>query len=130
VDMGGFTAAVMEGAVNNVQRRLFRAFVKAGGDLSEDDEVERFVRCVENNLLLLPPKIREAVELVWRDSTAMPYELLATKLRRQLGRPVTVVALQQRVSRGTRLLEDAVRSRPWNDPPTSRRGSGAGRTHT
>jgi hypothetical protein len=53
--------------MNSIQRRLFRAFAEVGGDLTEDAEVERFIRYVEGNLLLLPPKVREATELVWRN---------------------------------------------------------------
>ena len=35
--------------MNSFQRRLFRAFADGGGDLSEDDQVERFIRYVVHN---------------------------------------------------------------------------------
>ena len=99
--------------MNSVQRRLFRAFAEAGGDLSEDAQVEQFIRYVEANVVLLPPKVREAVELVWRCRDGTAYEVLAEQLRQRERTPVTVASLRQRVSRGTRLLEYAVRRRSW-----------------
>ena len=99
--------------MNNIQRRLFRAFAEAGGDLTEDLEVERFIRYVEGNLLLLPPKVREATELLWRSQDLRAYAHLTVELSERQRTHVTTATLRQRVSRGTRLLEDAVRSRPW-----------------
>jgi hypothetical protein len=101
--------------MNSVQRRLFRAFAESGGDLSEDGQVEQFIRYVEANVVLLPPKVREAVELVWRCHDGAGYELLAEGLRQRERMPVSVASLRQRVSRGTRLLEYAVRRRSWGD---------------
>lgn len=99
--------------MNSVQRRLFRAFAEAGGDLSEDTQVEQFIRYVEANLVLLPPKVREAVELAWRCRDGTAYDQLAGQLRQREQTQVTVASLRQRVSRGTRLLEYAVRRRSW-----------------
>jgi DNA-directed RNA polymerase specialized sigma24 family protein len=99
--------------MNSVQRRLFRAFAEAGGDLSDDEQVEQFIRSVESNLLLLPPKVREAVELVWRAHDGVSYGGLAAQLTPRERTPVSVAALQQRVSRGARLLEEVVRRRSW-----------------
>ena len=106
--------------MNNVQRRLFRAFVEAGGDLGEEDQVDHLIRFVENNIMLLPQKVREAIEFVWRRPADERYDRLAAHLSERLGRPVTEPALQQRISRGLRLLEDAVRHRSWSDPATTR----------
>ncbi len=99
--------------MNSVQRRLFRAFAEAGGDLSEDPQVEQFIRYVEASLVLLPPKVREAVELVWRCRDGTAYDLLAEQLRQRERTQVTLASLRQRVSRGTRLLEYAIRRRSW-----------------
>ncbi len=101
--------------MNSVQRRLFRAFVETGGDLSEDGQVEGFIRYVESNLLLLPPKVREAVELVWREPDAASYER---------GARVSAASLRQRVSRGARLLEGALRHRPGGSQSLTARGNG------
>jgi len=103
--------------MNTIQRRLFGAFVRAGGDLSEDAEVERFIRYVESTLVLLPPRIREAVELTWRAPDHVSYDGVAAQLSVREGMPVRATALRQRVSRGARLLEDAVRQRQWQRPP-------------
>lgn len=113
--------------MNSVQRRLFRAFAEAGGDLSEDVQVEGFIRYVESNLLLLPPRVREAIELVWRGHDGMPYDGVAAQLAQREGAAVSVAALQQRVSRGARLLEDAVRNRSWGSAPAARPGNGGPR---
>jgi hypothetical protein len=100
--------------MNSVQRRLFRAFAEAGGDLSEDGQVESFIRYVESSLVLLPPKVREALELVWRGRDGVAYDALAVQLGQREQTLLSVTALHQRVSRGTRLLEDGVRSRSWD----------------
>jgi len=99
--------------MNSVQRRLFRAFADAGGDLTEDVEVERFIRYVDATLILLPPRVREATELMWRSQDGMAYSLLVTQLAQRAGTAVTVTSLRQRVSRGVRELEASVRQRSW-----------------
>jgi hypothetical protein len=99
--------------MNSIQRRLFRVFAEVGGDLTEDTEVDRFIRCVEGNLLLLPPKVREATELLWRSKDSPDYAQLTAELSRRDPIAVTAATLRQRVSRGVRLLENAVRRRPW-----------------
>jgi hypothetical protein len=108
--------------MNNIQRRLFRAFTEAGGDLSEDGEVERFIRYVEAHLVLLPPKVREATELVWRNRDGALYAGLVAQLSARDGAPVNPASVRQRVSRGVRLLEDAVRQRCWGSVPPSAGG--------
>lgn len=101
--------------MNSIQRRLFRAFADVGGDLSEDADVERFIRYVEGNLILLPPKVREATELIWRSKDASDYSSVAALLSRRERMPVNQASLRQRVSRGVRLLEEAVRRGPWGN---------------
>ncbi len=121
--LGGPVQRPRREAMNGVQRRLFRAFVETGGLLSEDGQVERFICCVESDLAVLPPKVREAVELVWRGRDTVPYAEIAAQLGRREPTPVSVVALQQRVSRGVRLLEEAVRRRAWSKAPSTRPGN-------
>lgn len=99
--------------MNSIQRRLFRAFAEVGGDLTEDADVERFIRYVEGNLLLLPPKVREATELLWRSRDVSDYTAVAALLSQRERVPVNLASLRQRVSRGVRLLEDAVRRGAW-----------------
>ena len=113
--------------MNSVQRRLFRAFAETGGDLSEDTQVEGFIRYVESSLVLLPPRVREALEMVWRGRDAVSYAEIAARLAQRERTALSVAALQQRVSRGVRLLEDAVRHHSWGSPPVARPGNGGSR---
>jgi DNA-directed RNA polymerase specialized sigma24 family protein len=108
--------------MNSIQRRLFRTFVQAGGDLTEDVEVERFVRYVEATLATLPPKVRSAIEMTWQAPDRPSYASLAARLSASEGVDVSPTALRQRVSRGLRQLEEAIRRRDWGLPTTARRG--------
>jgi len=100
--------------MNNLQRRLFRAFADAGGDLCDDAQVERLIRYVEGRLLLLPPKIREAVEVMWRSPEGAEYRGVAEQLTARAGGLVSVTTFRQRVSRGLRMLEQAIAGRRWD----------------
>ena len=102
--------------MNSVQRRLFRAFVQAGGDLADQDEVERFRRYVEATFSILPPKVKAAVELTWQAEASASYVHVARRLSHDEGSIVTPTATRQRVSRGLRLLEESIRHRPWGLP--------------
>lgn len=99
--------------LNVIQRRLFRAFLAAGGDIMEEQELERFVRYVEMMLSMLPSKIRAAVDLAWRARDPVSYERLASSLSTSEGAKVSPAALRQRVSRGLRMIEVAVGERHW-----------------
>src|SRR5262245_1562886 len=101
-------------AMNNIQRRLFRAFVEGGGDISEEAAVEKFIRYVEGHVLLLPPRVRSATELVWRNPDGVSYAHLAEELSRREGTPLSAAALRQRMSRGMRELERIVRRLSWD----------------
>jgi hypothetical protein len=103
--------------MNNIQRRLFRAFVEAGGDLSDESQVDRFIRYVEGTLATLPPRVREAIELVWRSADDAVYAGLSTQFGQRQSVRVTPSALRQRVSRGARLIEHGVRCRRWDSAP-------------
>ncbi len=97
--------------MSNLRRRLFQSFVDTGGDLVEDDAVEFFVRFVEARFVLLPTRVRSAIEVAWRDGPNPPR--IAARLSEMEGRPVSETAVRQRMSRGARLLVEAIRSRPF-----------------
>ena len=106
--------------MNKIQRRLFRAFLDSGGNITDEVELERFVRYVEAVLSLLPPKLRLAVDLAWRASDSSPYVRVARILSQREGVQVSPQALRQRVSRGLRELEGQVRQRQWDHQPPLR----------
>jgi hypothetical protein len=60
-------------------------------------------------VLLLTARTRRAVELALEGGEEISYEAIAGHLTRQEGRPVSVASVRQRVSRGGRQLEAAVR---------------------
>src|SRR5438105_3294044 len=84
--------------MNKIQRRLFRAFLDSGGDITDEVELERFVRYVEAVLSLLPPKLRLAVDLAWRAPDSSPYVRVAGILSQREGTQVSPQALRQRGS--------------------------------
>lgn len=94
--------------MNNLQRRLFRRYVEGGGDLANARAVETMVRAVQDSVLLLPARIRDAVELALAAAEDASYGALAAELSERSGAEVTVSAFRQRVARGVRELERAV----------------------
>jgi hypothetical protein len=99
--------------MNSIQRRLFRSFIEAGGDVAEAVQVEQFIRYVEAVLTILPPKVKAAIDLAWRAEDMPRYERMAARLS-QPGLSVSASALRQRVSRGLRFTEHAIRRRSWS----------------
>jgi hypothetical protein len=99
--------------MNRIQRRLFRGFINSGGDLTNEAEVEQFIRYVESNLFVLPPKVRAALETLWHQPQPPSYTTLAARISKDEGGPVTSIALRQRISRGLRTLEDSIRHASW-----------------
>lgn len=95
--------------MNGLHRRLLKAFVQSGGDLSDGRHLDQFAALVRGNVLLLTARTRRAVELALEGGEDVTYELIAARLEQQEGRPVTVASVRQRVSRGGRQLEAAVR---------------------
>jgi hypothetical protein len=83
----------------------------------DDGEVRRFTRFVEAHFVLLPPRLRAAVELAWSLEELSTSALLARELSAAEGRPVTEETARQRLSRGVRLLARAVAARGWNAAP-------------
>lgn len=96
-----------------VHRRLFAAFLRSGGDISDATAVQRFTSYVESSLLLLSPKLRTALEIAWEDAAPGRPMPLADRLSEAEGVQVTAAAARQRLSRGARLLEQLIAERSW-----------------
>src|SRR5438094_2187920 len=99
--------------MNRLQRRLFRAFLTAGGDLAEAAEVERVIRYIEGMISVLPHKTRSAFELAWRADRTTTYGPLVGQLSEFEGGEVRTLAMRQRVSRAARTIEEAIRCGDW-----------------
>lgn len=101
--------------MNSVQRRLFRAFVESGGDLTHEAHVERLIQQVNANVWVMPPKVKRALQLALHADEELHYGDLAERLSSEEGEEgeVTEPAFRQRVSRGVRVLESAIRARRW-----------------
>ncbi len=104
-----------------IRQRLYRLFVQLGGNLADDAQVRVFDRCVEGQLLLLPPKVKLVLERAWFEPEASPYRLLVKWLARQEGGHLTEATVRQRLSRGARLLEEALSGKPWDAVSTRSR---------
>jgi hypothetical protein len=101
--------------MNSVQRRLFRAFVESGGDLTHEAAVDLLIQQVNANVWVMPPKVKRALQLALHADEEVHYGDLAQRLADEEGE-VTEPAFRQRVSRGVRVLESAIRSRQWMQP--------------
>lgn len=95
--------------MNGLHRRLLKAFVQSGGDLGDGKDLDRFAALVRSNVLLLTARTRRAVEIALEGGEEISYEHISVRLGEQEGRPVSVASVRQRVSRGGRYLEAAVR---------------------
>jgi len=104
-----------------VRQRLYRLFVELGGNLADAAQVRAFDRCVEGHLVLLPPKVKLVLERAWFEPEASPYRLLVKSLARQEGGHPTEATMRQRLSRGARLLEEALSAKPWDGAPATPR---------
>ena len=98
--------------MNNLQRRIFRTFVRLGGDPTDAAAVEELIRHLEATLVILPPRIGAALQVAWRNAPNANVRV-AERLSKAEGRAVSATAVRQRVSRGARLLEQAMRRRGW-----------------
>jgi hypothetical protein len=99
-------------AMNSVQRRLFRAFVESGGDLTHEAHVDRLIQHVNANVWVMPPKVKRALQLALHADDQLHYGDLAERLSSEEGE-VSEPAFRQRVSRGVRALESVIRARGW-----------------
>jgi len=100
--------------MNAIHRRVLRAFVDSGGDLSEAAQVDGLVRYVETRMCLLPPKLRTAIEIGWELPQGVDYALIAERLSSSEGAVVSAVTARQRVSRAVRALEKPIRAQAWS----------------
>lgn len=100
--------------INRVWRRLWRAFLRAGGEVKDGDAVERFRRLVEDYVnLALPPSLSLAMVRVLASHDEPDYIRLARDLGTAEGHSVSATAARQRVSRAVRQLEQAICRAQW-----------------
>jgi len=99
--------------MNSVQRRLFRAFVESGGDLTHEATVDRLIQQVNASVWVMPPKIKRALQLALHAEEQLRYCDLAERLSSEEAAEVSEPAFRQRVSRGVRVLETAIRAGQW-----------------
>jgi hypothetical protein len=105
--------------MNSVQRRIFRAFVESGGDLTHEMDVERLIQQVNANVWVMPSKVKRALQMALYAEERLHYGDLAQRLSNEEG-SVSEAAFRQRVSRGVRVLESAIRARHWTQPEAER----------
>jgi hypothetical protein len=103
--------------MNSVQRRLFRAFVESGGDLTHEGSVDRLIQHVNASVWVMPPKVKRALQLALHAEDRLCYADLAEQLSGEEAELVTEPAFRQRVSRGVRALEAVVRALRWDGAP-------------
>jgi hypothetical protein len=99
--------------MNSVQRRLFRAFVESGGDLTHEAAVDLLIQHVNTSMWVMPPKVKRALQLALHAEERLCYGELAEQLSSEEAEVVTEPAFRQRISRGVRALEAVIRARPW-----------------
>jgi hypothetical protein len=103
--------------MNRVQRRLWKAFLTAGGDVDEPQQLERFQRLIHDHINLMPPALLRVMMLVLASEGEVDYEQLATDLASKDRLHVSRSALRQRVSRALRRLEAVVQESSWKSGP-------------
>lgn len=103
--------------MNRVQRRLWKAFLTAGGDVGEPQQLERFQRLVHDHIHLMPPALMRVMVLVFESEGEIDYEALARVLAAKDRLHVSRSALRQRVSRALRRLEAVIEETPWKNGP-------------
>lgn len=95
------------GSMNYVQRRLFRAFAESGGDLHDTAQMRALVGFVEAQVAILPGRLGGALDVFLQGDDETSYNMVAGRLG------VQVATARQRVSRGVRQLEAAIRCQCW-----------------
>ena len=103
--------------MNRVQRRLWKAFLAAGGEITEPHQIERFQRVVHDHIQLMPPALLRVMMLVLSSEGEVDYEQLAADLVAKDRLHVSRSALRQRVSRAIRRLEAVIRETAWTTAP-------------
>jgi len=103
--------------MNRVQRRLWKAFLTAGGDVAEPQQLERFQRLVHDHIHLMPPALMRVMVLVLESEGEVDYEQLAKDLASKDRLHLSRSALRQRVSRALRRLEAVIEEAHWKHGP-------------
>jgi hypothetical protein len=67
-------------AMNCVQRRVFRAFVRSGGDPNNPAQFAALMRCVQALVLTLPNRAGRVVDLMLRGDERTTYAAVAERL--------------------------------------------------
>lgn len=105
--------------MNRVQRRLWQAFVESGADAGAQSELQRLRRVIDDQLRVMPPALRYIMEMVLASADEPDYPRLVDHIQRDERVRISIGAVRQRVSRGIRMLEHAVRATRWSSgPPT------------
>ena len=99
--------------MNGIQRRLLRAYLESGGSFDDEHGLSEFTAFVRGEIMLLSSRVRRAIELALEGRDDSRHALVAARLTSEEGRFVTVPTVRQRVSRGVRVLEKAIRMRRW-----------------
>ena len=87
--------------MNRVQRRLWKAFLTAGGDVEEPQQLERFQRLVHDHIHLMPPALLRVMVLVLDSDSEVDYEQLARDLASKDRLHVSRSALRPRTGRSS-----------------------------
>src|SRR5262249_27161346 len=103
--------------MNRVQRRLWKAFLAAGGEITEPFQIDRFQRVIHDQIQLLPPALLRGMMLVLSCDGEVDYQELAADLVARDRLHVSRSALRQRVSRAIRRLERVIRDTTWTTAP-------------
>jgi hypothetical protein len=103
--------------MNRVQRRLWKAFLRAGGEITEPYQIDRFQRVIHDQIQLMPPALLRVMMLVLSSDGEVDYERLAAELVAKDRLHVSRSALRQRVSRAIRRLENIIRGTAWTTAP-------------
>ena len=103
--------------MNRVQRRLWKAFLAAGGEITEPYQIDRFQRVIHDQIQLMPPALLRVMMLVLSSDGEVDYDGLAAELAAKDRLHVSRSALRQRVSRAIRRLECVIRETAWTTAP-------------
>ena len=110
--------------MNSVQRRLFRAFVESGGDLTHEALVDRLIQHVNASVWVMPPKVKRALELALHAEEQLHYADLAGRLSGEEGavsEPIRRIWARRVNVSGRSCLWAVVEEPPWRLMPACSR---------
>jgi hypothetical protein len=96
--------------MNCVQRRIFQAFVKSGGDPKNPAQYAALLRFVHALVLTLPDKVGQVVDLMLRGDEKTTDRRVARRLR------MSETAARQFGYRGVRQLQEMLQHHEWQKP--------------